>query len=66
MPGRRGVVVDVRLEQGTVWLTQRQMAELLETTPPGVCAFDSRRLIDYVNTSLVATRSISVGSMNMD
>lgn len=31
-----GVRVDVRLEAGTVWLTQRQMAELFETTPENV------------------------------
>lgn len=30
------VQVDVRLEQETVWLTQRQMAELFETTPENV------------------------------
>ena len=28
--------VDVRLERETVWLTQRQMAELFETTPENV------------------------------
>jgi hypothetical protein len=28
--------VDVRLEQETVWLTQRQMAALFETTPENV------------------------------
>ena len=28
-----GVRLDVRLEQETVWLTQRQMATLFETTP---------------------------------
>ncbi len=28
--------VDVRLDRGTVWLTQRQMAELFETTPENV------------------------------
>jgi hypothetical protein len=30
------VRVDVRLEQDTVWLTQRQMSELFETTPENV------------------------------
>ena len=28
--------IDVRLEQETVWLTQRQMAELFDTTPENV------------------------------
>jgi len=28
--------VDVRLEQDTVWLTQRQMSDLFETTPENV------------------------------
>jgi hypothetical protein len=31
-----GVRLDVRLEQETVWLTQRQMATLFETTPENV------------------------------
>lgn len=31
-----GVRVDVRLDQDTVWLTQRQMAELFATTPENV------------------------------
>jgi hypothetical protein len=31
-----GVRVDVRLDHDTVWLTQRQMAELFETTPENV------------------------------
>ncbi len=31
-----GVRVDVRLERDTVWLTQRQMAELFDTTPENV------------------------------
>ncbi len=31
-----GVRVDVRLDQDTVWLTQRQMAELFDTTPQNV------------------------------
>lgn len=31
-----GVRVDVRLDQETVWLTQRQMAELFDTTPQNV------------------------------
>ena len=30
------VQVDVRLEQDTVWLTQRQMSEIFETTPENV------------------------------
>jgi len=30
------VRLDVRLEQETVWLTQRQMATLFETTPENV------------------------------
>ncbi|MES1993090.1 MAG: virulence protein RhuM/Fic/DOC family protein [Pseudomonadota bacterium] len=30
------VRVDVRLDRGTVWLTQRQMSELFETTPENV------------------------------
>jgi hypothetical protein len=31
-----GVQLDVRLEQETVWLTQRQMATLFKTTPENV------------------------------
>ena len=31
-----GVRLDVRLEQESVWLTQRQMATLFETTPENV------------------------------
>ncbi len=31
-----GVRVDVRLDQDTVWLTQRQMAVLFDTTPQSV------------------------------
>lgn len=30
------VRVDVRLDQDTVWLTQRQMAELFGTTPENI------------------------------
>ena len=30
------VRVEVRLEQDTVWLTQRQMSDLFETTPENV------------------------------
>lgn len=31
-----GVRVEVRLDRDTVWLTQRQMSELFETTPENV------------------------------
>ena len=32
----RGMRVDVRLDQETVWLTQRQMAELFQTSTDNV------------------------------
>jgi hypothetical protein len=32
----RGIRIDVRLEDGTVWLTQAQMAELFQTTPQNI------------------------------
>ena len=30
------VKIDVRLEHGTVWLTQKLMAELFDTTPQNI------------------------------
>jgi hypothetical protein len=32
----RGIRIDVRLDEGTVWLTQAQMAELFQTTPQNI------------------------------
>jgi len=32
----RGIRIDVRLEEGTVWLTQAQMADLFQTSVPNV------------------------------
>ncbi len=32
----RGIRIDVRLEEGTVWLTQAQMAEVFQTTPQNI------------------------------
>jgi hypothetical protein len=32
----RGTRIDVRLDAGTVWLTQAQMAELFQTTPQNI------------------------------
>ena len=49
------VRVDVRLERDTVWLTQRQMAEVFETTPENILmhlknVFGDRELEEFATT----------------